>query len=84
MPDVHFLTASIRIGFSGLGLSWLEILMPLYLGPESALPVVSFLAAIIGVLLILWRRLVTTVGAIFRRLRGGGGTGTDDPQGGHE
>lgn len=37
----------------------------LYLGPESILPVASFIAGIIGVLLIMWGRVVRGVKKFF-------------------
>ena len=40
----------------------------LYFGPETIMPVTSVLAAAVGVLLIFWRHVTTTVRTGFRRL----------------
>lgn len=40
----------------------------LYLGPETILPVASFIAGIIGVLLMFWRYVVKFVRKTFKRL----------------
>jgi hypothetical protein len=45
----------------------------LYLGPETALPLASFLAAIIGFLLIGWRWIWALVKRIYRMVTGRGG-----------
>jgi hypothetical protein len=42
---------------------------PQYLGPQTVLPLASFLAAIIGILLIFWRYLVRSVRRAIRALR---------------
>ena len=36
-------------------------LMPLYLGPETIMPIASILAAILGVLLMFWRLVVRAI-----------------------
>lgn len=41
----------------------------LYLGPETTLPLASALAAIIGVLLIFWRRALVVASKIFRAVK---------------
>lgn len=38
-----------------------------YTGPESILPIASGLAAVIGVLLMLWQRLVSLIFRLFSR-----------------
>jgi hypothetical protein len=40
----------------------------MYLGPDTLMPLASALAAIAGVLLMFWRRLMTFVRALFTRL----------------
>lgn len=42
----------------------------MYLGPETLMPVASALAAVGGVLLLFWRRVVGAVRALFRRVSG--------------
>jgi len=43
-------------------------LMLLYVGPDQILPLVSFLGAIIGVLLIFWRYVVASVRRVWHAL----------------
>jgi hypothetical protein len=43
-----------------------SLFLLLYVGPDTALPILSFLAAIVGFLLMSWRRLVTLVRGIFK------------------
>jgi hypothetical protein len=60
-------------------LLWLSELLPwdvalgllvfLYLGPETVLPVASVLAAVLGVLLIFWRHVVALARKAMRALR---------------
>jgi hypothetical protein len=45
----------------------------LYLGPETALPLASFLAAIIGFILIGWRWIWSLAKRFFRMVTGRGG-----------
>ena len=45
----------------------------LYLGPETALPIASFLAAIIGFILIAWRWIASLFKRFFRMVTGKGG-----------
>ena len=40
----------------------------LYLGPETMMPLGSFLAASIGILLVFWRHVVTLVSSSFNRV----------------
>jgi hypothetical protein len=40
----------------------------LYFGPETMMPVASFVAAVVGAILMFWRRLVGIVSAAFARL----------------
>ena len=42
----------------------------LYLGPETILPLASALAAVVGVLLILWRNIVSASKKLLRWVRG--------------
>ena len=42
----------------------------MYLGPETLMPVASALAAVGGVLLLFWRRVVGAVRALVRRVSG--------------
>jgi hypothetical protein len=44
----------------------------LYLGPETALPLASFLAAIIGFILIGWRWILSLIKRLFRMVTGKG------------
>ena len=47
--------------------------MLLYLGPETAMPLATLLAAISGALILFWRRAVAavkTVGRFFKRIFG--------------
>jgi undecaprenyl pyrophosphate phosphatase UppP len=39
----------------------------LYLGPETMMPLVSFLAAILGIILIFWRYIVNFFKKLFKR-----------------
>jgi len=41
----------------------------LYVGPETILPLTSALAAIVGVLLMVWHRVVGIVGRVWRIFR---------------
>ena len=54
--DLYFFTSQLM----GLD-STLMGFMVLYLGPETILPLTSFLAAVVGVLLIFWRYVVGVV-----------------------
>jgi len=38
-----------------------------YIGPDSLMPVASFFAALAGVILMFWRRLVGAVRMLFQR-----------------
>jgi hypothetical protein len=40
---------------------------PVYIGPDSLMPVASFFAAIAGVILMFWRRLVGALRMLFSR-----------------
>lgn len=40
-----------------------------YIGPETVMPLATFLASIIGILLIFWRLIVRTIKKLFSRLR---------------
>jgi HAMP domain-containing protein len=54
----------------------------LYLGPEVVAPVLSALAAIGGVLLMFWRRVVASTRALLRLVTGkagGDGSSEQDP-----
>jgi hypothetical protein len=42
-----------------------SLFLLLYVGPDTALPILSFLAAIVGFLLMWWRRLLTLARRIF-------------------
>ena len=42
----------------------------LYIGPELILPIASFIASIVGVLLMFWRYIVRMVRKLFRRITG--------------
>jgi hypothetical protein len=56
-----------------LFLPWEPIANPvvfLYFGPETVLPVTSILAAVLGVVLLFWRLLVSRMRKIFRRMSG--------------
>lgn len=50
------------LSFFDADLAWLGLLI-LYIGPETILPLASFFAALVGILLMFWRWLV----GIFRR-----------------
>ena len=43
---------------------------PLYLGPDTLMPLASLLAAIAGFFLIFWRFIVKFVKALYRKMRG--------------
>jgi len=43
---------------------------PLYLGPDTLLPIASLLAAIAGFFLIFWRLIVKFFKTVYRRVRG--------------
>jgi hypothetical protein len=45
-------------------------LVLLYLGPETIMPIGSFLAAAVGILLIFWRQAMAMVRNSFRRVLG--------------
>ena len=63
--DLHFFTGQL------LELdSTLTGFMVLYLGPETMLPLTSFLAAVVGVLLMFWRYVVGVVKRSFHFCRG--------------
>lgn len=47
-----------------------SLFMMLYVGPDQALPVLSFLAASLGFLLMCWRRAITLIKKGFNRLSG--------------
>jgi hypothetical protein len=52
---------------------WDQILDPivfLYFGPETIFPVASFVAGIIGVILVFWRVIVKSVRKFFKNLFG--------------
>jgi len=42
----------------------------LYIGPELILPIASFIASIVGILLMFWRSIVRMVRTVFRRILG--------------
>ena len=42
-----------------------SLLLMLYVGPDAALPILSFLAAIVGFLMMGWRRVLTLARRIF-------------------
>ena len=44
----------------------LNALVPLYVGPDQMLPVMSALGAVVGVLLMVWHRVVAIVRKTFR------------------
>ncbi len=47
-------------------MNWPHMAMLAYVGPETALPVASALAAIVGVLLICWRFVIRVVVVVVR------------------
>jgi hypothetical protein len=49
--------------------SGLRFLVPLYLGPETIMPLASVLGAIVGFLLIFWRSILKAVKKVFRSSR---------------
>lgn len=58
----------LSIGIPSLIIPWDSVLGPylfLYLGPETVLPVASFLAAIVGVLLLFWNFFVGKIRRLF-------------------
>jgi hypothetical protein len=67
--SVHDLFLSINAGQLMPGDSSLGPIVFLYLGPETTLPLASALAAVIGFVLIVWRRAVGIAGRAFRSLR---------------
>jgi hypothetical protein len=46
--------------------------MLLYIGPDVLMPLLSGLAAALGVVMMFWRRVIGFVGSLFRRLSGRG------------
>jgi hypothetical protein len=50
------------------------LLFFLYLGPETILPLTSAIAAVVGVLLIFWRNIVSAAKKLIRRIRREPGT----------
>jgi len=52
--------------FAPLHAAWLTV-APLYIGPDVFLPITSALAAIAGVLLMFWRRIVGLVSRLMGR-----------------
>jgi hypothetical protein len=41
-----------------------------YIGPETVLPLASILGAIVGVVLMIWQRIVSFVSGVYARLMG--------------
>lgn len=62
LAQVVGLTQPISMG------AYLQNTVLLYFGPETIMPVTSVLAAAVGVVLIFWRHLTTTIRVGFRRL----------------
>ena len=61
--EIHNLFLNLAgLSFFDADLAWLGLLI-LYIGPETIIPLTSFLAAIVGILLMFWRWVV----GIFRR-----------------
>jgi hypothetical protein len=60
------------LSFVGPGPSWGGQYLPvfLYLGPETILPLASAAAAVVGVVLIFWRHIVSSVKKLVRKIRG--------------
>ena len=50
----------------------------LYLGPETILPLASAVAAVVGVVLIFWRYMVSSAKKVVRKIRGQPIVGSQD------
>jgi hypothetical protein len=52
-----------------------------YIGPETVLPLASILGGIIGVLLMIWQRIVSFVSGVYTRLIGRSASPSWTPRG---
>jgi hypothetical protein len=59
--DMHSLIVAVNIIEVPFGQLSSGLIVFLYLGPETLLPVASFIAGIIGVLLVFWRYIVSSI-----------------------
>ena len=66
MPNLFLSVGHVPVAQLLAPTSALNSLLVLYLGPETTLPLASTLAAIVGILLIVWHRAVALVRKVWQ------------------